>query len=140
MDARLQAGVELVLEKTAAQEAGIGRLAGSLHQKLAAYGLTKHAEEQGVEQDRKSVNLTPSSSSGTKMEDKNKGFGKGEEKLDDDPTKGQSAKATGDTNITTSGKNITTETGSGMPDLSLPKSASSRNARVMATMLRAHTR
>ena len=136
MDARLQAGVELVLEKTAAEEAGVGQLAGSLHQKLAAAGFTKQAEEQGVEQDRKSVNTTPSSNSGTKMEDKNKGFGKGEEKLDDDPSKGKSAQATGDTNISTAGKNITTETGSGMPDLSMKKA--SGNARVMATMLRSY--
>lgn len=136
MNTRLQAGVELVLEKTAAEASGVGLLAGILHQKAAAAGLTKRADDQGVEQARASVNATPSSSTGTRMENKNKGFGKGEEKLDDDPTKGKSAQPTGKTNISASGKNITTETGGEMPDLSL-KSASA-NARVMATMLRAY--
>jgi hypothetical protein len=135
MNTRLQAGVELILEKTAAEESGAGLLASILHQKAAAAGLT---EDQGVEQSRTSVNTTPSSSKGTKMEDKNKGFGKGEEKLDDDPTKGSSAQATGKVSVSTSGKNITTE-GSGMPDLSMKK-ASSSNARIMATMLKAYTR
>jgi len=139
MQPRLQAGVELILEKTAAEEAGVGELAGALNQKLAAAGLNKKAEDQGVEQVRASVNTTPSSATGKKMENKNKGYGKGEQKLDDDPTKGKSAQETGATEISTSGKNITTETGSGMPDLSLPKKASSSNARVLSTMLKAYS-
>ena len=137
MDPRLQAGIELTLEKTACADAGIGLLANSVHQKAAAAGLSKRAQEdQGVEQERSSVNTTPSSSSGKRMETKNQGFGKGEEKLDDDPTKGKSGQTTGKTTISTSGKNITTEP-SGMPDLSM-KNASS-NARIMSTMLKAYS-
>ena len=136
MDARLQAGIELVLEKKAAADSGVGLLAGALNRKAAAAGLTKAAAEgQGVEQTRAAVNNTPSSSKGTKMEDKNKDYGKGTDyKLDDDPSKGSGATETGSTVNVMSGKNITTE-GSGMPDLSLGKQAS-MNQKIMATMIR----
>jgi hypothetical protein len=132
MDPRLQAGVELMIEKTAAEASGVGLLAGALKQKMA---MRKSAqEEQGVEQEHKSENLTPSSSQGKKMENKNQDYGKSSDyKLDDDPSKGQAAMATGDTVNSFAGKNITTE-GSGMPDLSMKKA--SANRRVLATMLR----
>lgn len=137
MQPRLQAGVELVLEKTAAEASGVGQLANSVHQKLASHGLAKSAEDQGVEQVRASVDNTPSSSKGQRMETKNKGYGKGEEKLDDDPTKGKSAQSTGANVISAAGKNITTEA-SGMPDLSL-KTASTPATRLMANMLRSYS-
>jgi hypothetical protein len=135
MDPRLQAGVELMIEKTAAEAAGVGLLAGSLQKKAARMGITKRAqEEQGVEQEHKSENLTPSSGKGKKMENKNQDYGKSSDyKLDDDPSKGQSAMATGDTVNSFAGKNITTE-GSGMPDLTMKKA--SANRRILATMLR----
>jgi hypothetical protein len=127
MDPRLQAGVELALEKTASEESGAGMLANTIHQKLAE-------QDQGVEQVHKSENKTPSSSSGKRMETSNADYGKSSDyKLDDDPTKGQGANTTGDTVIATSGKNITTEI-SGMPDLSMKKASS--NQRILSTMLK----
>jgi len=135
MNAKLQAGVELTLQKAAAEQAGVGLLSHEINA-----GLHKTAlENQGVQQERQGTNYTPSSASGSGMEDKNKDYGKGSEyKLDDDPSKGQSSEQTGEVQTRTAGKNITTE-GSGMPDLSIGqhsnKQASGRRS-VLRTMLR----
>lgn len=129
MNSKLQAGIELVVEKTAAQEQGIGLLSGALQQKIAT--LQKQAcGDGGVQVTRGSSQGQASSGGGA--ESKNSGYGKGEQKLDDDPTKGGKGKPTGATNSNSSGANFTVES-NGMPDLSLPKTAS---AKVMATMLR----
>ena len=131
MNPKLQAGIELTIEKAAAREQGVGLLAGTLNRKMRE--MQKRAEDQGV-QVTGGGGGSPSSNSSDGMEDKNKGFGKGVEKLDDDPTKA-GAKETGQVMSAQAGKNITTET-SGMPDLSLPKCANSARVKVMTTMLR----
>lgn len=132
MNPKLQAGIELTIEKTAAREMGVGLLSSTLNQKLARLG--KKAEDQGVQVTSAGGAGSPSSNTSQGMEDKNKGFGKGKEKLDDDPTKG--GQETGAVMSAHAGKNITTES-SGMKDLSLKQGSLSPNAKVLATMIRA---
>ena len=113
MDPKLQAGIELTLEKAAAEEAGVGLLASSLQQKLAER-MQKRAEDQVLEQTSSGKAGPPSSASGRGMEDKNKNYGKSADgELEDDPSKGED---TGKVVTSVGGANITTEA-SGMPDL-----------------------
>jgi hypothetical protein len=113
MDQRLQAGVELVLEKVA-QEDKEANLAEFLNDKLA--------EEQGVEQVRKSEGHAPSSNSSEGMEDKERhtnGTGPEEEEL------AAADYETGKPQNSVPKNNITSETE--MKDLSLPKTASAED-------------
>lgn len=112
MNPKLQAGVEILLEKEAAVNRGDGILANAILRNADKFGLVK-AAAQG-------------------MECKNKQYGKGEVKLDDDPTKGKKAKPTGKTVNNSAGKNITTEA-SGMPDLT--KSATDRRGALRDVLL-----
>lgn len=139
MEAKLQAGIELVLEKEAREEAGTGLLAAHINQGVQKLGM----EEQVVQQEHASVNLNPSSKSSDGMEDKNEQHGKGSEfKLDDDPSKGRAVDSTQLGNSAqnrTAGTNVTVET-KGMPNLEIgtkqhDKQASS-NLAVLRTMLR----
>jgi hypothetical protein len=122
MNARLQAGVEMALEKVAAEEAGNTHLLA----KAVSQGLQKRAEDQLVQQQAKSENTKASSASSAGMEDKNSGYGKSTNVLDDDPSKNQNAEETGLVTNAHDGKNITTEA-SGMKDLSLDKNASNKD-------------
>jgi hypothetical protein len=138
MNPKLQAGVELVLEKAAAEESGVGLLAASLFHKAAAAGILdkRAAQECGLVEEVGGEGGTASSNKSDGMEEKNEDYGKGADfKLDDDPSgKGNE---TGKVQNVVAGKTETLETDKAK-DLSLPKSASrvTSNARVMATMLR----
>lgn len=126
MDAKLQAGVEMALQKTADEQQD-STLSAAILRNAEGHGLAKDAAQtQGVAQEAKSGAGTPSSNKSEGMEDKNKEYGKGEVKLDDDPSKGKSAQSTGATVNNSAGAHITTEA-SGMPDLSL-KNAGDRQA------------
>ena len=123
MDPHTQKIVNSILNKEAGYRMPVNPLADALHQKLA--------EDQDVEQNRKSNGATsPSSASSDGMEDKNEGYGKSTDTLEDDPAK-EGAAATGTPQIAKGGKNITVET-DGMKDLSIPhhnKSAALENLR-----------
>lgn len=124
MNPLLQAGVELVLEKEAAElhkEAGIGLLADRIRVGAAALGISKQAESAlGVHSAHKSVNTTPSSNSSDGMEERNLNYGKGTVDTDyEGKSEGEKAAIkstpTGVT-VKSSGKNETTET-TGIPDV-----------------------
>lgn len=141
MNPKLQAGVELVIEKTAAEEAGVGLLANSLFRKAAAAGILskKAAEESGkVEETGGEGASKPSSATSDGMEDKNQQYGKGAQyKLDDDPSKG--GKETGTVQNSTAGKTETLETdetGDKVKDALKEASGMRPNARIMANMIR----
>jgi len=125
MDPKLQAGVEIALQKTAEEQSG--HLSRALILQADEFGFGKDAEEQGVEEKHKSGAGTPSSNKSPGMEDKNKNYGKGEVKLDDDPTKGKKSQETGETVNAHAGAHITTEA-SGMPDLSMKNATDRRSA------------
>jgi len=123
MDATLIAGVELVLEKEAAQRAGSGMLAQAVKHQANRFGLSKKASEvHNVVVNKSGATGPPSSNSSKGMEDKNDGYGKKDVMLEDDPAKNSKANETGKPAVAHAGKNVTTEA-SGMPDLSLPKTA-----------------
>jgi hypothetical protein len=122
MDANLIAGVELVLEKEAAQRAGSGMLAQAVQHQASRYGLNKRANDNAVVVNKSNASGPPSSNSSKGMEDKNDGYGKKDVMLDDDPAKNSKANETGKPAVAHAGVNVTTEA-SGMPDLSLPKTA-----------------
>ena len=137
MNPKLQAGIELVFEKQAADTAGVGLLSQRIKR-----GLNKFAtEHQGVQQEHASVNTTPSSNSSPGMEEKNRNYGKGAEyKLDDDPSKGNGAQQTGEVQSRTAGTNVTVEP-HGMPDLGIgndqhTNKQASANRAVLSHMLR----
>ena len=120
MNPKLQAGVEVALEKTARSVSGKGLLSDAINSRLR-----KYADDQLVQQEHASSNTSPSSSSSAGMEDKNSGYGKSTNVLDDDPSKDQNAQETGSVTNAVSGRQITTEP-SGMPDLA-QKQASNRS-------------
>ena len=133
----LVAGVELILEKTAAERTGISNV---IAKHAGALGLIKGAatqEQEGATQVRAGTSGAPSSSSSKGMEDKNKDYGhSADRQLDDDPSK-KNGKADdqGRPSVTTGSKNITSEA-SGMPDLSLKSAADiAANARVLHRIL-----
>jgi hypothetical protein len=80
--------------------------------------IEKVAEDNEVVVTRKSENTTPSSGSAPGMEDRNLDYGKGTT----DNTEPSGGMNTGKVHETHGGQNLTSE-GSGMPDLSLPKTA-----------------
>ena len=129
MNPRLQAGVELALEKTAAQELGVGHLAASLQQKAAAAGLVKLAapntDQHGiVEIERASVSpTTPNEAQGQGMEDMNKGYGKDAIDTDYDKT-AQSGTDQGHPVLREAGANYTDETETEDKSINQHKSAS----------------
>lgn len=119
MQPRLQAGVELVLEKTAAEKTGIGMLTGSLNQRLH-----KLAEDQGVKQEAAGGQGSAPADQG--METRNKQFGKGTKDTDYGKKGGeQTGKVT---NLNGAG-NVTSEANCSEKKASL-------NAKVLGTMLR----
>lgn len=112
MDTTTLNAVNSVLEKEAGYRLSVNPLADALQQKLA---MDTHV----VEQNRKSEGAsTPSSASSKGMEDKNSGYGKSTDKLEDDPSKDGAAE-TGKPQISMAGKNITNES-AGMKDLTIP--------------------
>jgi hypothetical protein len=132
MDPKLQAGVELTLEKIAVEQSPANSPLGrALRQKFAE-------EQNVVKQIKKSEGYSPSSASSPGMEDKNDGYGTSDEKLDDDPSKNSSAATTGKVNQAVGEQNITTEA-RGMPDLSIDQhkvaSAGSIRAAAMSKIL-----
>ena len=86
------------------------------------YLLDKVAEDNEVVVTRASSNTTPSSGSAPGMEDRNQNYGKGTT----DNTEPGGGEETGEVHETHGGQNLTSE-GSGIPDLSLPKTAKLRD-------------
>jgi len=121
MQPRLQAGVELVLEKTAAEKAGVGMLTGSLNQKLQ-----KLSEDQGVKQEAAAGQGSAPADKG--MEQRNKSFGKGTTDTDYDKKSG--GEQTGKTTNLNGAGNVTSEASCAEKKASL-----SSNARILRTML-----
>jgi hypothetical protein len=104
--------VNNILQKEAGYRLSVNPLVDALHHKLAE-------EQDGVHQVRKNDNSgsKPSSNTSDGMEDKNEGYGKTTDTLEDDPSKDGAAE-TGKTQVSISGANYTHES-SGMKDLSI---------------------
>jgi len=118
MEPRLQAGIELTLEKMAAEQVASNPLTQALNRTIQ-----KIAEEQGVEQQAAGKQGSAPADAG--YETRNKSFGKGTTDTDYDKKKGeQTGKVT---NLNGKG-NVTSEA-------SCSEKKASSNAKIMRTML-----